>query len=160
MSPQKQFLTKAWYEKRQHELSILKEQDLPHILSRLKEASEQGDISENAEYDEALASRDILEARISELESLLNNVEIIQKTEGSTEVVYGSVVTFSFNDTPGKEFTVDVVWSGEVEISKDVLAISFQSPLGRSLRWAKKGDVVSMKLNTGERKDVTILEVN
>jgi len=73
--------------------------------------------------------------------------------------VYGSLVTFFFNDTPDKKYTVDVVWSGEVEITEDVLAISFQSPLGRALRGAKEGDVVKMKLATGERRDITVVEV-
>jgi transcription elongation factor GreA len=57
----------------------LKEVKLPDIIKKLTEASEQGDISENAEYDDALSRKDLLEARISEIEMLIENVEIIAK---------------------------------------------------------------------------------
>jgi transcription elongation factor GreA len=154
----KQFLTKQWYEKLLREQKELKEKRLPEVLKRLKEASEQWDISENAEYDEALARRDLLEARIAEIERLVDNVEIIKKDDTSTwekTVRYWSVVDLEFED--GSAFKVEIVGSWEVEIGDD-LKISFQSPVGMAIRDKKVGDVWKVKL-AGVRKTVTILSI-
>lgn len=158
MSKGKQFLTKAWYEKLVHELSLLKDQKLPEVLKRLKDASEQWDISENAEYDEALARRDLLEARILEIERLIDNVEIIKRSEKVADktVGYGSVVTLEFED--GTKYDVEIVGSWEVEIG-DRLKISFQSPVGLAIRDKAVGDVARVRL-AGSRKEVKIIAIN
>jgi len=155
----KQFLTKEGYEKLLHELHELKKVKLPEVLARLKEASEQWDISENAEYDEALARKELLEARIGEIERLISNVEIIKKStkKGDQTVWYGSRVWLSFED--GATYDVEIVGSWEVEINDDWLRISFQSPLGSAIRNKKVGDTAKVRLVTG-RTEVKILSID
>jgi transcription elongation factor GreA len=89
MAEEKQHLTQAGYDRLIKELAELNDIKLPDIIKKLTEASEQGDISENAEYDDALARRDLLKARISEIELLLENVEIIKKGTGKVKEVVG-----------------------------------------------------------------------
>lgn len=114
---------------------MLKDEKLPQILERLKEAISQGDISENAEYDTAMSDKDLLEARIAEIEVTLENVEIIAGgARGGNEVRYGSLVTI--RDDKDKEAHLTIVGGGEVDILKGT--ISFESPLGMALRGKKK----------------------
>ena len=134
------FLTKQGYEKLVEELRLLKDEKLPAVLERLKEAISQGDISENAEYDTAMSEKELIEGRISEISASLDHVEIIEHKQDG-EIRYGSKV--SFIDDKDREYTYTIVGTGEV----DILAgnISFQSPLGIALRGKKKGDVVQVK---------------
>lgn len=153
-----QFLTQAGYDRLLTELHDLKNEKLPEALKRLKEASEQGDISENAEYDDALSVRDLLEARINEIEKLLDNVEIIKKSN-STKVNFGSVVTFVFVEDEKNEQMVEIVGSGEVSVDGDMPCISFQSPIGVAIRDKKKGEVVKVRMTNGDRKELKIIDV-
>jgi transcription elongation factor GreA len=73
---------------------MLKEVKLPETLSRLKDAIGQGDISENAEYDTSMSDKELIEARISEIERSLNDVSIIEASSGG-EIKYGSKVSFT-----------------------------------------------------------------
>ncbi len=156
---QKQHLTQAGYDRLLAELNELKKVKLPEALARLKEASEQWDISENAEYDDALSVRDLLEARIAEIEKLLDNVEIITKST-SSKINFGSIVTFVFTaDTEEEKHTVEIVGSGEVAIDGDIPRISFHSPIGAVLRDKKKGDIVKARMDSGDRKEIKILDV-
>jgi transcription elongation factor GreA len=159
MAEQKQHLTQEGYDKLLKELNKLKQEDLPASLLRLKEASEQGDISENAEYDDALSVRDLLEARISEIERMIANVEIIKKDTKATNINYGSLVTFAFTDALKEEHTVEIVGSGEVDVDDDKkLRISFHGPIGMALKGAKKGDIVKVRIG-GDRKEIKVLAV-
>lgn len=134
------YLTKQGYEKLVEELRSLREEKLPSVLERLKEAISQGDISENAEYDSAMSEKDLIEGRIAEISTALNQVEIIEHKQDG-EIRYGSKV--SFLDDKEREHTYTIVGTGEV----DILAgnISLQSPLGVALRGKKKGDIVQVK---------------
>jgi transcription elongation factor GreA len=79
----------------QKELHTLKNTELPEALERLREAIGQGDISENSEYDTAISEKELIEARIEQIEELLTNVQIIEADKrGSTDIRYGSKVTF------------------------------------------------------------------
>lgn len=140
MAQQPTFLTKEWYDKLLEELRRLKEEQLPAVLDRLKEAIAQWDISENAEYDTAMGERELIEARISEIGYSLDNVEIIEHKKG-TEVRYGSKVTLE--DDKGRAYTYTIVGTGEVDILEGT--ISLQSPVGMAIRGKKKGDTVQIK---------------
>lgn len=149
------YLTKEWYEKLLEELRLLKDEKLPQILQRLKEAISQWDISENAEYDTAMSDKDLLEARISEIETTLENVEIIASgARWGNEVRYGSLVTI--RDDKDKEAKLTIVGGGEVDILKGT--ISFESPLGIALRWKKKWDVVQVRAPS-RKYNVTIVDI-
>jgi len=149
------FLTKEWYEKLLEELRLLKDEKLPQTLERLKDAISQGDLSENAEYDTAMSDKDLLEARIWEIENTLENVEIIEGgTKSTGEVRYGSLVTFK--DDKDRETQVTIVGTGEVDILAGT--VSFESPLGIAIRWKKKGDVVQVRAPS-KKYNVTIVSV-
>lgn len=146
-------LTKDGYQKMVEELNLLKFDKLPSVLEKLKEAIAQWDISENAEYDTAMSEKELLEARIAEIEFTLQNVEMIEHV-GTQEIRYGSVVTLK--DEKGKTSVRTVVGSGEVDVLQNT--VSFQSPLGHALRWKKAGDVISVR--APQRKyTLTIVEV-
>jgi len=134
------FLTQQWYDKLLEELKKLQEETLPAILERLKEAIAQWDISENAEYDTSMSERELTEARISEIEYILQDVEIIEHQKNSDEIRYGSKV--ELEDNKGKKYTITIVGTGEVDILENT--VSFQSPVWRALRGKGKGDTVQV----------------
>ncbi|MEI6672885.1 MAG: hypothetical protein WCL02_06235 [bacterium] len=83
------------------ELNDLKKVKLPGILERLGEAKAMGDLSENFEYKSALEDKDFVNSRISEIQTLIENVEIIKEEKKSTSekvVDYGSKVTVEMDD--------------------------------------------------------------
>lgn len=146
-------LTKVWYDKLLEELRVLKDTKLPAVLERLKEAISQWDISENAEYDTAMSEKELVESRIGEIETTLDNVEIIEHSKGG-DIKYWSVV--KFKDDKDKEYSFTIVGWGEVDILNGT--ISFQSPLGIAIRGKKKGDVVQVRA-PNRKYSVTILDV-
>lgn len=158
MAAEKQHLTQAGYDRLIKELAELNEVKLPDVIKKLTEASEQWDISENAEYDDALARRDLLKARIAEIESLLENVEIIKKWTGKGNQVigYGSTVELEFEDS--KVEVIELVGSGEVSV-EDGLKVSFQSPLGTAIRGKKVWDSVKIMM-AGSRKLVKVKKIS
>ena len=134
------YLTQSWYDKLLEELRMLKEEKLPHTLERLKEAISQWDISENAEYDTAMSEKDLLGARIQEIELILTDVEIIEHQEWG-DVRYGSVVTLE--DEKWNQHTWTIVGTGEVDLLENT--ISFQSPLWSALRGKAAWATVQVK---------------
>lgn len=109
------------------------------IAEAIKSARELGDLSENAEYQSAKAEQERNETRISEVENILANVEIIKKPRGS-KVQLGSTVKLR-NDGKTKEFQV----VGTVEADPLSGKISDESPIGRALIDQKVGDKVEIK---------------
>ena len=124
-------LTKDWYKAKLAELERLKNEELPAVLKRLKAAIEQWDLSENAEYEQAMEDRAMLEKKISELEEFLDNVEIIEWATMDT-VGYGNKVTV---ERDGKQETYEIVGSWEVNIFDN--RISLDSPVGLAIKWKK-----------------------
>src|ERR1700756_4858518 len=118
-------LTKAGVDELQAELDSLvaKRAD---IADAIKSARELGDLTENAEYQSALAEKDRNEARVTELQNILQNVEIIKKPRGDSQVQLGSVVKLK-SDGKTKEFQV----VGTVEADPLNGKISDESPIGK-----------------------------
>ena len=136
----KQFrLTQSGVDELNNELQTLisKRADLADAI---KTARELGDLSENAEYQSARADQDRSEARISEIDNVLRNVEIIKKPTGDSKVQLGSTVTLK-ND--GKTKTFQVV--GTVEADPSNGKISDESPIGQALLGQKIGDTIEIK---------------
>ncbi len=163
----KNYLTKEWYEQLVQELNELKKVKLPSVLERLWEAKAMGDLSENFEYKSALEDKDFINSRIGEIESLIDDVEIIKeekKTKSDKLVDYGSTVTVKMDD--GDTYTVTIVgtWETTMDFDKNFRAekgsmkISLESPMGLAIKWRKAWDIVKMRLNN-ERKEVKILDV-
>jgi transcription elongation factor GreA len=109
------------------------------VADKIKTAREFGDLSENAEYQTARLEQERLEARISELEHILQNVAVIKKPKGDSKVQLGSTVTLKNGATK----TFQVV--GTVEADPLNGKISDESPIGQLLLGKKLGDKVELK---------------
>lgn len=108
------------------------------IAERIKTAREFGDLSENAEYSSARQEQERVEGRISEIENILQNVEIIKKPKGDNKVQLGSTVTLKNHTT--KKFQV----VGTVEADPMNGKISDESPIGQALLGKSVGDKVEI----------------
>jgi transcription elongation factor GreA len=131
-------LTQAGIDELTHELETLVAERGP-IAERIKTAREFGDLAENAEYQTARQEQEKLENRISEIEHILNNVEVISKPKGDSKVQLGSMVTLKNGAT--KQFQV----VGTVEADPLSGKISDESPIGQALLGKKVGDAVEIK---------------
>src|SRR5664279_4092380 len=119
------------------------------VAARIKEAREFGDISENAEYDDAKNEQAMLEARIALLEEKLRSATVIDQSELSTDVVHvGSIV--HVKDEGGKSTRYTIVGSAEANPSE--LRLSNESPVGKALLGHKRGEEVVFATPKGERK--------
>ncbi len=112
------------------------------VAERIKSARELGDLSENAEYQTAREEQDRLEARVSELEHILQNVSIIKKPTGNGSVRLGSTVKLKSSDGKTKEFQV----VGTMEADPMNGKISDESPIGQALIGKKVSDKAQIKL--------------
>jgi transcription elongation factor GreA len=110
------------------------------IADAIKTAREFGDLTENAEYQSARQEQDRNEARIAEIENILQNVAVIKKPKGDSKVQLGSKVVLK-NSGKTKEFQV----VGTVEADPLRGKISDESPLGQALLGKKEGDKVELK---------------
>jgi len=153
MAAPKHFLTQEWYDNLIAELATLKETKLPTTLERLKEAIAQWDISENAEYDTAMAEKDLIISRITQIEEIMLDVEIIEHQDDGV-VRNGSIV--SFIDNKDRKHKIKIVWTWEVDVMKD--QISLESPLGMWLKGKSKGMTAIVKA-PNRKYQVEILEV-
>lgn len=137
----KQFrLTKEGVSELQAELEKLVAQRGP-IAERIKSAREFGDLAENAEYTSARQEQERVESRISEIEHILQNVEIISKPRGDYKVQLGSTVKLKGEAGRAKEFQV----VGTVEADPLNGKISDESPIGKALMGKKVGEKVEIK---------------
>lgn len=102
-----------------------------------------------------MSERELAEARISEIDMIIQNVEIIKEDQvKGGEIRYGSEVTVT--DSKGRQNTWRIVGSGEVNVLTNT--ISFQSPMGAALRGKKEGDKVQVRA-PNKRYEVTISKV-
>jgi transcription elongation factor GreA len=139
------------------ELDYLKTVRREEIKEAIAVAKGFGDLSENAEYDEARNDQAKTEARIKELEELVANAVIVDETKLDTSVVsLGSIVTV-YEVESDEEITYSIVGSNEADPFED--KISDQSPIGKALMGAKAGDTVAVEVPYGtlhfEIKEVT-----
>lgn len=132
-------LTKDGVAELEAELASLQEQRA-EIADAIRTAREFGDLSENTEYQAARASQERNDARISEIEHILQNVELIKAPRGGVKVQLGSKVTLKGNGSK-KEFQV----VGTVEADPLNGKISDESPIGQALLDKKVGDKVEIK---------------
>ena len=141
-------LTEEGLKKLQDELENLKTAGRTEIAEKIKVARGYGDLSENSEYDEAKNEQAKIEARIVELESMLDNVEIIaeKKSAGKTVTVGSKVKVFDTEFEEEMEFRV----VGSAEVDPANCLISDESPVGKALIGRKVNDVVKAEAPDGE----------
>lgn len=151
---EKEFLlTPEGLEKLQAELKKLKDVDRPAIIERIKTAKEFGDLSENAEWEEATKAQAFVEGRIAELEEMIRRARVIAPSDTSGSVNLGSQVVVEID---GEKETYEIVGATESDPASG--KISVESPIGQALLGHKAGDVVEVAAPAGLLK-TKILEV-
>ena len=144
----KQMYTKQGYQDLVDELKYLKLTRREEIKEQIAVARGFGDLSENAEYDEARNEQAKVEARIQELEALIENAEIIDETNMDVRSIsLGSVVKL-YDEDFEEEITYNIVGSNQADPLEK--KISDQSPIGRALMGKKAGDTVTVTAPAGE----------
>ena len=144
----KQMYTKQGYQDLVDELKYLKLTRREEIKEQIAVARGFGDLSENAEYDEARNEQAKVEARIQELETLIENAEIIDESNMDVRAIsLGSVVKL-YDEDFEEEITYSIVGSNQADPLEQ--KISDQSPIGRALMGKKAGDRVTVTAPAGE----------
>ena len=143
----KHILTSKGMQALEDELQDLKVVKRKEVAQKIKEAREQGDLSENAEYDAAKDEQRSIEAKIEELEKIIRNAEVIDESSFDKDTVsIGSTVRF-YDEEFEEELEYRIVGSTESDILKGL--ISNESPLGKALIGAKIGQVVEVESAEG-----------
>jgi transcription elongation factor GreA len=137
-------LTKAGLAELQEELAEL-EGRRKDVAEKIKTAKEFGDLTENAEYHSARAEQAQVEGRISEINHILKNVQIIQEPTSNSSVQLGSTVVLKSEDGASRTLTV----VGSVEADPLVQKISDESPIGQAVMGKKVGESVQIKTPNG-----------
>ena len=146
MEAKKTLLTYTGLKKLEDELENLKVVKRKEVAGKIKEAREQGDLSENAEYDAAKDEQRDIEARIEELEKILKNAEVVEDDVDLDTINIGCTV-----DVYDKEFEEEIVFQlvGSTEANSLEGKISNESPVGKALIGKKVGDVVAVETQAG-----------
>lgn len=139
-------MSRESYNKLVAELDDLKINKRKEVAERLKVARSYGDLSENAEYDEAKNEQAILEAQIAELQYTIDNAEIIENAS-TDEVGMSSKVTIKRIDT-GKIETFTIVGTNHANVREG--KISDESPIGKAAMKKKVGDIFIVEAPAGE----------
>ena len=151
-------LTPEGYKKLEEELETLKVEGRKEIAEKIKEARSYGDLSENAEYDAAKDAQAAMEQRITTIENMLKNAQIVSESEVSTDSIgIGSrVKIYDVEFEEESEYTI----VGSTEANPDDGKISDESPIGRALLGRKTDETVDVELPGGEVIQFKILEIN
>lgn len=148
MSKKEILLTSEGFIELEEELDNLKTKERPSVIEAIKEARAQGDLSENADYDAARNKQAEVEARIKEIEYMLQNAKIIEKNaEGAVSL--GSNVEILYVDDDEVE-NYSIVGSTEADPLEN--KISNESPIGKAIIGKKEGDTVEIESPNGNFK--------
>ena len=147
MAEKKNILTYAGLKQYEDELQNLKVVKRKEVAQKIKEAREQGDLSENAEYDAAKDEQRDIELRIEELEKLLMNAEVVVEEEIDLEKINigCKVKVYEIDEEEEMEFRI----VGSTEANSLQNKISNESPVGQALLGKKVGDVVDVETQVG-----------
>lgn len=147
MEEKKNILTYTGLKKYEDELHDLKVNRRQEVAQKIKEAREQGDLSENAEYDAAKDEQRDIEARIEELEKILKNVEVVVEEDVNPNKVSVGCKIKLHDVEEDEDLTYWIVGSSEANSLEG--KISNESPVGRALMGHKVGDVVNVDTPAG-----------
>lgn len=146
-------LTEEGLEKLSLELERLKLEERPRVITALKEARAQGDLSENAEYDAARTEQGILESRILELEHIIENAVIVDSVS-KDKVSVGSKVTLKID---GEEEVYSIV--GTIEVDPFNNKISYESPIALAIMDKKVNEKAIVDTPNGQY-EVQIMKID
>jgi transcription elongation factor GreA len=156
--PKDVILTPDGLEKLKSELEYLSTEKRREVAARIKEAREFGDISENAEYDDAKNEQAMLESKIAQLEEKLRAATVIDaRTVGTDVVSIGTTVHVKDQRTSRSE-TYTIVGSSEANPAEHKL--SNESPVGKALIGGKRNEIVAVVLPNGKKRELKITKID
>ena len=147
MTVKKTILTYAGLKSLESELENLKVVKRKEVAQKIKEAREQGDLSENAEYDAAKDEQRDIEARIEEIEKILKNAEVIVEDEVDFDKINIGCTVVLYDEEFEEEVEFKIV--GSTEANSLAGKISNESPLGAALLGKGIGDIVEVEAQSG-----------
>ena len=153
---QKKILTNEGLRNLETELQDLKVVKRKEVSQKIKEAREQGDLSENAEYDAAKDEQRDIEARIEEIEKILKNAEVVVEDEVDLDKISVGCQVKIYDCEFDEELNYKIVGSTEASSLKG--KISNESPVGKALIGAKVGDTIEVETQAGTMK-YKVLEI-
>lgn len=146
-------LTRAGKEKLEHELMALKREKRPQVIERIRRAKDFGDLSENAEYEDARNEQSFIEGRIQELEYVLKYATIVSNGVHKDTAGLGSRVTINIE---GDKAEYELVGSTEADPSTG--KISIESPIGSAISGRKAGEMALADTPSGQIK-IKVLKI-
>jgi transcription elongation factor GreA len=150
-------ITPEGLEKLKEELEHLQTDKRREVASRIKEAREFGDISENAEYEDAKNEQAMLEQRIASLQDKLRRSSVIDEKHVDTEQVEVGAVVHVKDQKSGKSQKFQIVGSAEADPVEHKL--SNESPIGKALIGKKKNEVVQIEVPRGPKRKLKITKI-
>ena len=147
MEAKKSLLTYAGLKKLEDELHDLKVNRRKEVAGKIKEAREQGDLSENAEYDAAKDEQRDIETRIEEIEKILKNVEVVVEDEVDVDKINVGCTVKVYDVEYDEEMEFKIVGSSEANSLQG--KISNESPVGKALIGRSIGDTVDVETQAG-----------
>lgn len=140
-------LTKTGYQKLRDELDHLISVRRKEVAKRLKEAKGFGDLSENAEYEDAKNEQAFVEGRIKEVKHILTHARVVDEDKVETDEVRVGLTVTLYDLESGKRRDFKIV--GTAEVDPDFYQISDESPVGKAVLGKKVGDVVEIQVPQG-----------
>ena len=147
MAEKKNLMTREGLKALEDELNDLKLNKRKEVAQKIKEAREQGDLSENAEYDAAKDEQRDIELRIEELEKLLKNAEVVVEDEVNLDKINVGCIVKVYDVDFDEEMEFKLVGSTEANSLEN--KISNESPVGHALIGKRVGDVVDVETQSG-----------
>lgn len=147
MEVKKNLLTYAGLRALEDEMQELKTVRRKEVAGKIKEAREQGDLSENAEYDAAKDEQRDIEARIEEIEKILKNAEVVDEDDIDLNKINVGCTVKLYDEEFEEEIEYQIV--GSTEANSLMGKISNESPVGKALMGKKVGDEVAVETQVG-----------
>ena len=139
----KYLLTAQGRKKLEEELRHLVDVRRPEIIKLIQEAREQGDLSENADYDAAKSAQGEIESRIKEIQDILSNTEIIKESKSQQDRVRIGTIVEILDNQDKQKYQYEIVGAIESDPSKN--KISNESPLAKAIIGKKEGEVSEIR---------------
>jgi transcription elongation factor GreA len=156
--PKDVILTPDGLEKLKSELEYLSTEKRREVAARIKEAREFGDISENAEYDDAKNEQAMLESKIAQLEEKLRAATVIDARDVGTDVVSIGTTVHVKDQRTSRSETYTIVGSSEANPAERKL--SNESPVGKALIGGKRNEIVAVVLPNGKKRELKITKID
>ena len=150
-------ITPDGLEKLKEELDVLKTDRRREVAERIKEAREFGDISENSEYDDAKNEQAMLEQRIAQMEERVRRATVIDEKSLDTSTVSVGVKVHVKDQKSGDSRKFQLVGSAEANPAEEKL--SHESPIGKALMGRKRGDIVTVEVPRGPKRELKITKI-